>query len=176
VTILISGVASTIAGLVQLTMSGLVDRTERGGAPFPPGMSPKRRWQVVDLTLGVLPALLLVQPLMALAAQRRAERDEAAEAEGEDVESAASAGGERGALTYPLLAGDDAVNIARQTSHISIASMANSVASIHGAASLRGADRWDIYASSHASPALHSGSYLASAQRSAGTGGWGCIS
>ena len=28
---------------------------------------------------------------------------------------------------------------------------------------LQGADKWDIYASSHASPALHSGSYLRSA-------------
>ena len=64
----ISGVASTIAGLVQLTMSEVVDRTERGGAPFPAGMSPKRRWQLVDFGLAVIPALLLVQPLTALLA------------------------------------------------------------------------------------------------------------
>ena len=64
----ISGVASTIAGLVQLTMSEVVDRTERGGAPFPAGMSPKRRWQLVDFGLAVIPTLLLVQPFTALLA------------------------------------------------------------------------------------------------------------
>ena len=97
------------------------------------------------------------------------------------MEEGGGGGGE--SLSAPLLGGghggggvagaDGVMNImARETSHISIASMANSVSSrVSGAAgSLRGADRWDIYASSHASPALHSGSYLASAHRSVGTG------
>lgn len=180
----ISGVASTIAGLVQLTMSELVDRTERGAAPFPAGMSAKQRWQLVDLTLAVIPAALLVQPLMGLLAHRRREREEAAEGfetggDGEDVEG----GGVQGSLSAPLLAGEarqeansTSADMARRTSHISIASMGNSVSSrLSGAGgfasgSLLGADRWDIYASSHASPALHSGSYLASAHRSMGTG------
>ena len=128
----ISGVASTIAGLVQLTMAKVVDRTERGGAPFPSDMTTSRRWQLVDLGLALVPALLLIQPISALLAQRRAEREEADGAESvydnatEDVEG-------RGSLSTPLLPGGgdgSGVNIAstifRAASHISIASTGNS--------------------------------------------------
>uniref|UniRef100_A0A7S0XDU2 Major facilitator superfamily (MFS) profile domain-containing protein n=1 Tax=Mantoniella antarctica TaxID=81844 RepID=A0A7S0XDU2_9CHLO len=174
----ISGVASTIAGLVQLTMSEVVTRTEKGGAPFPATMSAAQRWQIVDLVLALIPALLLVQPIIALAAQRRAERDEASggdyETDGDDMESGMP--GERigssrresrgAALNAPLLMGLD---IARESSHISIVDLGNSVSSQVNKGSLCGADKWDIYASSHASPALLSGSYLPSARRPLGT-------
>ena len=53
----ISGVASTLAGLVQLSMSEVVARVEEGGWPFPPGMSVAQRWHAVDLFLAALPVV-----------------------------------------------------------------------------------------------------------------------
>ena len=62
---LASGVASTIAGLVQLTMHQLMARTEEGGWPFPAASAAMDRWRAVDLVLALTPLVLLVQPIVA---------------------------------------------------------------------------------------------------------------
>ena len=170
----ISGVASTFAGLVQLAMSTLIDRVERGGAPFPPRAGAKDRWRAADLALGAVPIVLMIQPVAAIVARRREERREREEkergvlAEVDEELAEPLVYADRGPGAYP---GARPRDITRQASHISIVSMAGSMASSRGTArgSLAGADKWDVYASSHASPAMLSGSYLQSAGRWSGT-------
>jgi MFS family permease len=54
----ISGVASTLAGTIQLSMSPFITAVEEGGrAPFPPTMSLPSRWRAADVFLGSVPAV-----------------------------------------------------------------------------------------------------------------------
>jgi len=172
----ISGVASTLAGTIQLSMSPFITAVEEGGrAPFPPTMTLASRWRAADVFLGSFPLFLLIVPAYYMSKRCGADADED---EFEDCEKYSDA-------EEPLLgaAGDgdgdpsDAdpeagrvVHVPRSASHLSINRMARNSSVVSSVGSAR--DKWEIYASvgsgaTGASPAsfANAGSWMAARDR-----------
>lgn len=139
----ISGVASTLAGTIQLSMSPFIGVVEEGGRwPFPEDMDLASRWRAADVFLGCVPVFLLVAPVYYMS---RSAPEGAPEGDFDEAEKYSEA-------EEPLLSGDDrdpeaGVNVAvpRSASHMSINRMHRIGSHVSSVGSAR--DKWEIYAS-----------------------------
>ena len=137
----ISGVASTLAGAIQLSMSPFIGVVEEGGRwPFPENMDLASRWRAADVFLGCVPVFLLVAPAYYMSRSAPSRDDDFDEAE------------KYSEAEEPLLSGDDrdpeaGVNVAvpRSASHVSINRMHRIGSHVSSVGSAR--DKWEVYAS-----------------------------
>jgi hypothetical protein len=137
----ISGVASTLAGTIQLSMSPFIGVVQEGGRwPFPETMDLASRWRAADVFLGCVPVFLLVAPAYYMSKSAPSRDDDFDEAE------------KYSEADEPLLSGDDRdpeagvpnVPVPRSASHMSITRI-NRGSYVSSVGSAR--DKWEIYAS-----------------------------